>query len=369
MNEHTIVTAFYNIREMEENHVSNRKVEDFLELAKNFILQLPYPLVIYIDTSSGADSIYEFIQQNRPYPEKTLIVRESFKDTYFYKDIERIAELQKTYPIYNAILQHETPNYIVLNNNKFWWLEQTISKNPFSSERFLWMDFSINHVAKNPETIHTWFSSIPKKIKQMCINPLVETNDYKEIFHIIHHHYAGGLFSGNAEYLLKYSDAFKKTTQKIYDEQWYQIDEAVMTIVHNENPEWFDDFYGDYNGIIMNYNEPLDYNEPWKSWSCIYRGGDKCINHSNYDNAQKLLDYIEREITNQANPIFINFQLCYFINNNLICNWYTNNKKIKKSVIDLINREIQKNNQHIKNIVQTNQEIERYENKSEILSI
>jgi hypothetical protein len=367
MPEPTIITAFYNIRELEENHISNRKLEEFLELAKNFILQLPYPLVIYIDTTTQSDFIYEFIKKHRAYPEKTLIIRESFKDTYFYKDIERIAELQKTYIIYNGILEHETPNYIVLNNNKFWWLEQTIAKNPFSSERFLWMDFSINHVAKNPETIHTWFSTIPEKIKQMCINPLVEIGDYQDIFHNIHHHYAGGLFSGSADYLLRYIDAFKKTIKKIYDENWYQIDEAVMTIVHNENPEWFEDFYGDYSGIIMNYNEPLDYNQPCISWSCIYIAGDKCKDHNRFDIAQKILDYIEPVIIKQSNPIYRDFQLCYFINNSLACNWYTNDKKIKKTVIDIMKRELEKNNPHIINIIKNNKEIEKYENKNEII--
>jgi hypothetical protein len=369
MTEPTIVSAFYNIRELEENHVPNRKLDEFLELAKNFILQLPYPLVIYIDTSSSADTIYDFIQTHRAYPEKTIIIRESFKDTYFYKDIERIPELQKTYIIHNGRLEHETPNYIVLNNNKFWWMEKTITKNPFSSEQFLWMDFGINHVAKNPETIHSWILTMPEKIKQLCINPLVESSDYQEIFHMIHHHYAGGLFSGSAEYLLKYINAFKKTTEKIYNENWYQIDEAIMTIVHNEHPEWFDDFYGDYCGIIMNYNEPLDYNQQFKSWSCIYRAGDKCKDHGDYNSAQKILDYIESTVINQTDHMFRIFQLCYFINNSLLCNWYTNNKKIKKTVIELINREVADNNPDIKNILQINPEIEKYENKDELVII
>lgn len=366
MSEHTIVTAFYNISDLEENHVSNRKIEDFLELAKQFILQLPYPLVIYIDNTPSSDFIYDFIEKNRPYKDKTVVIRQSFKDTYFYKDIDRIAELQKTYDIYNGRLEHETPSYIVLNNNKFWWMEQTIASNPFSSERFIWLDFAINHVAKNTEIIHSWFPTIPEKIKQLCINPLTETGEYKDIFQIIYHHYAGGLFSGSTEYILKYIEAFKKTTEKIYSEDWYQMDEAVMSIVHNENPEWFDDFYGDYCGIIMNYNEPLDYNYPYASWSCIYIAGDKCKENNKLEMAQKLLDYIEPSVIKQINPIYRDFQLCYFINNSIACNYYTNNKKLKKTVLDVINIELEKNNKHIKNIIQTNNDLEKYENKNEI---
>lgn len=366
MSEHTIVTAFYNIREFEEHHVSNRKLEDFLELANKFILQLPYPLVIYLDTTPSADILYEFIEKNRPYKDKTCIIRESFKNTFFYKYSDRLAELQKSYIIYNGRITHETPNYIILNNNKFWWMEQTITKNPFLSERFIWIDFAINHVAKNPETIHTWFPNIPEKIKQMCINPLVETKDYKSIFKNIHHHYAGGLFSGSAEYLLKYIGAFKNTTEKIYNENWYQIDEAVMTIVHVENTEWFDDFYGDYSGIIMNYMEPLDYNHPRSSWNCIYRAGDKCRDFHNFEMAQKVLDYIEHAVIKQTNLAYRDFQMCYFINNSISCNHHTNNKNLKKSVIYIMNREIDNNNQYIINVIKTHPDLEQYENKNEI---
>jgi hypothetical protein len=209
MNEPTIVTAFYNIRELEQNNSpDNRGIEEYLELSKKFILQLPYPLVIYIDTTESSDKIYDFIQTNRPYKNKTQIIREPFENTYFYKDIDRLRELQQIYPIYNGRLEHETPHYIVLNNNKFWWLEQTIHQNPFSSERFMWIDFGINHIALNTEKIHTWIHDIPEKIRQMCINPLTESNEYINVFHTIYHHYAGGLFSGSAEYMQKYLYAF-----------------------------------------------------------------------------------------------------------------------------------------------------------------
>ena len=117
----------------------------------------------------------------------------------------------------------------------------------------------------------------------------------------------------------------------------------------------------------MNYNEPLDYNQPCISLSCIYIAGDKCKDHNRFDIAQKILDYIEPVIIKQSNPIYRDFQLCYFINNSLACNWYTNDKKIKKTVIDIMKRELEKNNPHIINIIKNNKEIEKYENKNEII--
>jgi hypothetical protein len=358
--EPTIITAFYNIRETEQNDSpNNRKIDDYLELSKNFILQLPYPLVIYIDTTTSSDKIYEFIQNNRPYKEKTQIVREPFENTFFYKDIERLRELQQTYPIYNGRLEHETPHYIVLNNNKFWWMEQTINQNPFSSERFMWMDFGINHVARSVEKIHTWIHNIPEKIRQMCINPLVESNDYKDVFHNIYHHYAGGLFSGSAEYMQKYIHAFKETNEKIYNENWYQIDEAIMTIIHNENKEWFDNFYGDYVGIIANYKEPEF------SWHLIFGAIKKYMDRNNVSAAQKILDYIEPVITHQSD---YNDNSVYFIMHSIITNYYTNNFMIKPAIVEYINKQLKMDNKSLEHLIRQNHNnIEYYTNKNELL--
>jgi hypothetical protein len=54
-------------------------------------------------------------------------------------------------------------------------------------------------------------------------------------------------------------------------EDWYQIDEAVMTMVQRENYELFDFFYGDYEGIISNYLKPLH------SWWLINSNIQKCL--------------------------------------------------------------------------------------------
>ena len=43
---------------------------------------------------------------------------------------------------------------------------------------------------------------------------------------------------------------------EILEDGWYQIDEAVMTIVQRENRDLFIFYYGDYEGIIANYFEP-----------------------------------------------------------------------------------------------------------------
>jgi len=102
MCEPTIVTAFYNIRKMENNSLCKSRSEDeYLNLANQFILQLPYNLIIFIDDSEDSNKIYDFIQMNRPFKEKTFICRESFFKTYFFSYLNKITELRETFIIKN----------------------------------------------------------------------------------------------------------------------------------------------------------------------------------------------------------------------------------------------------------------------------
>jgi hypothetical protein len=356
----TIVTAFYNIRALENGSPKdNRQMDQYLQIAENFMMQLPYPIMFFIDPDDSI--LYEFITQSRQkYMNKTFIYQERMSDTYFYKDVDRIRELQQQYHIYNGDLKHETPLYVVLNNNKFHFIERAIESNPFQSSHFIWMDLGINHVARNTERIHEWILRVPDKIKQLCINPFIEYGDNHDIFHNIYHHMAGGLFSGNAEYLTKYANAFKAKTAQIYSEGWWQVDEAVMTMVQRENPDWFDLFYGDYDGIISNYLSPMH------SVYLIFTGLSKCMQYNKTAFAQHILNYLEKYFEKEEHQRgeFANA----YIRQSIIANYYQNNRLLKSDVLQIINKNLLKENHEVIQIINENQSnIQFYENKALIL--
>ena len=294
--EPTIVTTYYNIRKMENNSLDNVKTDsNYLELANQFILQLPYNLIIFIDDNEEYEYIYSFIIEKRLYKEKTFIYKESFKETFFYKDINKINDLSKKYMIYNRNLNKDTPHYVILNYNKFYFMEKAIEINYFNSTHFLWLDFGINHVAKNPEIIHDWIFKIPNKIKQMCLNPYLENDDYKIFFRYIYHHTSGGLFSGNIENMKKYIQLFKNKVEQLYSDNWYQIDETIMTMIQRENPDLFEFYYGDYQGIISNYLKPV-YN-----LDLILIGLWKTLDFRNYEFTKKILGFLKYYFDDEKN--------------------------------------------------------------------
>ena len=283
--EPTIISMFYDIRALEGKHIErNRKVESYVDFSKQFLLKLPYPLILFTDSQVVHDIIFEY-RRELGLLDKTRICMREFKDTYFYKDLDRITELQTTFFIKNGELEHETPRYVILNNNKFDCVDKAIELDPYRTSHYMWVDFGINHVAQSTERIHEWIHQIPDKIKQLCLNPYVENDEPKSFFQYIYHHTAGGLFSGSAANMMNYSRLFKEKTAQIYSEGWYQIDEAVMTMVQRENPELFDLYYGDYQGIVSNYIYPIH------NIHLILLGIQKNLDYNNIDAARTTLRY------------------------------------------------------------------------------
>lgn len=320
--EPTIVSMFYNIREKEHlKSQLNRSVDSYLKYADDYILKLPYNLIVFTDS----DEIANYIREKKN--EKLHIFNIPFEDTYYYKHLNTLIDLESKYTIINSNKEHETPMYILLNNNKFYFMEKAIELNPFKSEHFIWMDFGINHVAKNPEKINEWIRLIPDKIKQLCINPYIENIEHKTMFKYIYHHMAGGLFSGSKENLLKYCKLFKEKTEQIYSEEWFQLDEAVMTMVQRDNPDLFDLYYGDYQGIISNYISPMH------NIDLILKESQKCIDSNKTKTAYDILWYCNNYFNQNKNDP----NVLLFIQQHIIVDYYNNDKKLLSIVLDLIN--------------------------------
>jgi hypothetical protein len=349
----TIVTMFYNIREKEcndSNSQFNHSIEKYINYAKQFILKLNYNLIIFTDN----DVIKNIVKEERKeLSDKTFIVNKLFEDTYYYKHLNILTDLQTKFNIVNGHVEHETPMYIILNNDKFDFIESAINLNPFNSSHFIWMDFGINHVAANPEVIDEWINYVPDKIKQLCINPYIEKVDDKEMFKYIYHHVAGGLFSGSSKNLLTYCELFRQKTEQIYNDNWYQIDEAVMTMVIRENSQLFDLFYGDYNGIISNYFFPIH------NIDLILRSSQKYITSNYTNNAYNILNYCS--IYFDKNPFDENN--INYIHQHIIVDYYNNNHCLTERLIILINLLIQTNNQNIIILLENNKDnINYYDN-------
>lgn len=257
----TITTCLYDVRKKEGN-TSEHVKKDYLGLGKH-MLGIRLPMVVYTDEEYIVDYVYR-IRMGYGLIDKTWIVRLPFEDTLFYKDLGLLTERMQQFHITNINKDKDTPLYVLLNNNKFDFLSRTIEQNPFQTDYFLWMDFGISHCSN--ATPHDWLTvsqewplfiqNNDKLIHQLRIHLPSKPNGvaWKDYLNTIYHHVAGGLFGGHRDVVLEYSQLFYKQWRVILDqEHWWQLDEAIMTIIADQHSEKFRFFYGDYDGIVSNF--------------------------------------------------------------------------------------------------------------------
>lgn len=259
----TITTCLYDIRKKEQSTCQNiSTLKDYLELSRH-MLSVRLPIVVFTDEEEIVEHVYK-TRLDYGLMDKTLIVRLPFEQTFFYKDLDTLKQRMKEFHIVNWNEDKDTPLYVLLNNNKFDFLKRSMEINPFQTDFFLWMDMGIQHCTQATEKewldiSETWPDFIQQDrnhIHQLRIHTVTKPDDmaWKDYFRMIYHHVAGGLFGGHRDRVEEYIRLFQDQWHKIlYEENWWQLDEAVMTILTETYPEKFRFFYGDYDGMLSNF--------------------------------------------------------------------------------------------------------------------
>lgn len=307
----TIITCLYDIRaretRQEEGEEEVRSVMNYLELGKS-MLGVDLPMIIYTDSETIKEAI---VAIRSDMADKTSVIMLPLEETIFYKDLGAIEEAMKTHSIVNRNKKKDTPLYVILNNNKFDFLERAIAANPFATEYFLWMDFGIQHCAKaSPqdwiEVAEKWpafMARHPDKIHHLRIHTVTKNPNisWKEYFSFIYHHVAGSCFGGRSEKVLEYSTTFQETWHEVlHKEKWYQLDEAIMTIITERFPERFRFWYGDYDGLIVNFLETR------RSLPLVFQTAQRHLDARRYEESEKVLQTLDK-LMRDDHPEFLRY--------------------------------------------------------------
>jgi hypothetical protein len=315
----TMVTSLYDIRKRENNDAYKhgvKNMEKYFNEGRN-LLNLEIPMIIYTE-----EDLLQELKKIRPVHlhNITKFIVIPFEDTYFYKYQDKLEENFGKYNVINRGTTKNTSLYYILTNNKFDFMDKSINENYFNSDHFIWIDFGITHVAKGINSIRRWIYNIPDKIRQLEINPFIEDIEYKEYFKTINHNMAGGLFSGNKENLKKYIKLYCDKFDNILNDNWHQLDEAIMAIIKKENTNLFDNYYGAYDNIINGYDIyfKLDNNFSYdKIMGCI----KYLLNKNQHNICYHMLKYI------MSYSIYSDVKYDY-INQFIICNYYVSTGRI-----------------------------------------
>ena len=343
----TVVTMFYAVPGR-----GRRSPDTYLALASQFILKLENPLVVFVNDP-------DLVQKIGDIQPKAHVHVVPFADTYYYRHMDALETLQRDFRLSNGNVDHETPAYVVLNNNKHFFVEETCRLYP-DVEHLVWLDFGVNHVARMPaDSLYIPRDLFDKnKIRQMCISPYVEYGAPKDTFRHIWHHTAGGLFGGSRANMLEYAGLFRAKTEQIYAENWWQVDEAVMTMVQRENPALFDFYYGDYEGIVANLVDPV----PKYNIDLVFYGIQKAFDHNNPGAAFHALAWCDRLFVpdNSETPIEgVNLGLlCRWMAGHIVADFYDNNRQLSNAVLDAM--EMYKSHDAVKQCLSNNEANLRY---------
>lgn len=217
------------------------------------ILRLPYPLVIFCEE----DYVQTFADlRGTDFP--TTFYPTKFEDLPVFSHNEMIRHCRVVNPIRNGNSKKDTVDYTILILSKSYFIQQTLSKNPYFSSYFALIDIGIHHVA----TPTNWLPIVDKivkseKIRICCMRNTSrkEIENRVEFYSQIRGIVCGGFLTGPKErfdqFVFHHNQEFLTSLLSSVcpsDEQLYS------TLIINY-PHLFELYYGDYCDILSNFVE------------------------------------------------------------------------------------------------------------------
>ena len=238
----TIVSAF----------VSNinlyRNLDKYIDYGTK-LLQNNLQKIIFIEKN-----IYDSYFSNQNFNNTHFIFFEK-KDIYLYNFINDITN----FSINTDNPSKDNLEYFFVQCNKTEWVKQAIEINYFNTEQFIWLDFGIFHVFNNNlEKFNNSLYALNNKIYERVRISTIWNLDY--LYNINIHknicwYFAGGIFGGSKNFLLKFAEIMKNKCISYIQEHKNLVWEVnIWYLIYNENKELFDTYHSDHNSsLIQNY--------------------------------------------------------------------------------------------------------------------
>ncbi len=136
---------------------------------------------------------------------------EKFENTWIHKLCDEITyELPK-----NRNEQKDSNEFIISGQTKYDFILDTIEKNPWDSDYFIWADSTIFEIIKNPEETKAFFEWLPElKWNQRVLTfpgcwSKLEKEKSAEIFDSVHWRFCGGFFAGDKTSISQFCELYK----------------------------------------------------------------------------------------------------------------------------------------------------------------
>ena len=271
---HIIVSSFIsNINQQKsiEKYIEYGKIllSDKISNFKIFFIERRIYNTYFNDDTDIMKTLYTFKYEDKKYNyiilDRVIFVFFEKNDNYLYNYINEITQFN----INTDNPGKDTLEYMFVQCHKTEWMKIAINlielikteKVIDDNLQFIWIDFGIFHIFNNETLFYNEIenmSSRPMQLKDKvrigsCIHP---TSIYhSDIYKNIAWYFAGGVFGGSADTLLKFANLMKCKCISIIKERNHLMWEVnIWYLIYLKHPELFEPYNCDHNAsIIANY--------------------------------------------------------------------------------------------------------------------
>ena len=236
----TIVSAFVS------DVNSNRDIDKYINYGIN-LLRINVSKIIFIEKD-----IYNNFLSNQVFNNTHFIFFEKEENYLYNFNITNFS-------ITTNNSSKDTLDYLFVQCHKTEWIKLAIENNYYNSEQFIWLDFGIYHIFNNNQdlfdkSIHSLLNKKYDLVRIASIwNPdlIYNTNIHQNICW----YFAGGVFGGNKNSLVKFADIMKnKCISYIQEHKNFVWEVNFWYLIYTENKDLFDIYTANHDPlIILNY--------------------------------------------------------------------------------------------------------------------
>lgn len=243
----TIVSAFLAINN------KNRSVYDYVDHSE-YLLKSDIPKVIFID-SFIYDCYYKKKYFEGVYPKTVFIPID--QNSLWLRSYEGL--IQNFNVVGNP--NKDTLDYMFVICNKTEWVAQAIALNIFNTDQFVWVDFGLFHIFKDPKLFDYELKELQKKSYDVVRIGGCWSFEYEpekrniDIYRNVAWYFAGGVFGGNKESLKQFNKLVKeKCKEVIFQKNSIMWEVNIWYLVYLENKELFNIYSCGHNySLLSNY--------------------------------------------------------------------------------------------------------------------
>lgn len=229
--ENVIVTAFIHL----PDHY--QKLDFYMKYGEK-LLNMNYRKIIFIETE-----MYDTFKSFESTLNKFILIKK--ENMYLYKYLDFLNE--KT----EGNQQKDNNLFYTIMCNKTEFVKEAIESDIFEADNFIWVDFGIFKILNEP----VLFENLNKQYHKIRIGTIwnLDSPCCINLHTQIAWYFAGGIFGGDKESLLKFSKLMKKEVLEFIKNNNHLLWEVnLWYFVYQNNKDLFQPYLCDHNNSIIN---------------------------------------------------------------------------------------------------------------------